>query len=406
MPPPRYAPPTPARRGAGMPRRATAALVQRSGAMPQPKTGGSVAPRDPMRHEKGHSAGSLRKRRDRQLGLGATLRMRAERQAKLARALRKSRELRRVALRTDRIRPDMILAFTTQRNERIRLPYFLEYYRRLGVGHFLMVDNGSDDGSADYLAAQGDVSLWSTTASYRAASYGVDWLNHLQWRYGARHWTLVVDVDEFLVYPFCDTRPLAALTGWLEASGRRSFGAMLLDMYPKGPLSELAYAEGQNPFEIARWFDAGNLCITRNARYRNLWIQGGARARVFFPDRPRAAPALNKTPLVRWSRSYAYTSSTHMLLPRGLNRVYDSTGGELASGVLLHAKFLDTQASSLASRARAEAARGEHYGQGCEYAGYEAGLEAAPDMWCDWSTEYINWRQLEILGLMSKGDWA
>lgn len=336
------------------------------------------------------------------MGLGARLRLRAQRQIKLARALRKSLELRRVRDRTRAIRPGMILAFTTLRNEHVRLPYFLQYYRDLGVGHFLMVDNGSDDGSGRYLAEQPDVSLWATRASYRGSGFGVDWLNHLQWRYGAGHWTLVVDVDEFLVYPFCESRPLQALTGWLDEAGRRAFGAMLLDMYPKGPLTAQPYVAGQNPFEIARFFDAGNLTITRNPRYRNLWIQGGVRARAFFADRPRAAPALNKTPLVRWTRKYAYVSSTHMLLPRGLNRVYDEAGGELASGVLLHAKFLDT----LLPKAREEIERREHYGGGREYEAYGEGLERVADLWCPWSTEYINWRQLEILGLMSKGDWA
>ena len=101
------------------------------------------------------------------------------------RALRKSLELRSRVNRTDRIRPGDILCFTTLRNEYVRLPYFLDYYRQMGVAHFLMVDNGSDDGTTAYLEAQRDVSLWTTQGSYKAASFGVDWLNHLQWRFGA-----------------------------------------------------------------------------------------------------------------------------------------------------------------------------------------------------------------------------
>jgi hypothetical protein len=335
-------------------------------------------------------------------GVKTQLKLRARRQAKLARALRKSWELKARVNRTDNIRPGDILAFTTLRNEVVRLPYFFDYYRAAGVRHFLMVDNGSDDGTTDYLMAQKDVSLWTTQASYKASDFGVDWLNHLQWRYGADHWTLVVDVDEFLVYPFCDTRPLQALTDWLDSQGRRSFGAMLLDMYPKGPISAQPYAAGQNPFEIARWFDASNYSIKRNGFLHNLWIQGGVRARAFQRDTPEQAPALNKTPLVRWSRKYAYVSSTHMLLPRGLNKVYDENGGEAASGVLLHAKFLDT----IIAKAREELVRGEHYAGSREYAAYDTTLSQNDDLWCDFSTEYINWRQLEILGLMSKGDWA
>ncbi len=330
------------------------------------------------------------------------LRLRGERQAKLLRALRKSASLRRRTDRTDRIRPRDILAFVTLRNELPRLAYFLDYYRARGVAHFLMVDNGSTDGTRDFLEGQRDVSLWTTEASYKGAGFGIDWMNHLLWRFGAGHWVLVVDVDEFLVYPFCDTRPLHALTDWLDSQGRRSFAAMLLDMYPKGAVTAQPYRSGQDPFEIARWFDAGNHVISRNRKYHNLWIQGGVRQRVILRDAPAQAPALNKIPLVRWTRRYAYLSSTHMLLPRGLNKVYDAGGGELASGVLLHAKFLD----SVIDKAEEELTRGEHYARSREYRAYRETLAREPDLWCEWSTEYINWRQLEILGLMSKGDWA
>lgn len=291
---------------------------------------------------------------------------------------------------------------STLRNERVRLPYFLEYYRTQGVGHFLMVDNGSDDGSRAYLAEQPDVSLWSTTASYKRARFGVDWLNWIARKHAHGHWALTVDPDEFFVYPFADTRGLRALTDWLDASSIRSFGAMLLDMYPKGPLDQQPYREGQDPFEIANWFDSGNYMITKNPKFGNLWIQGGPRARAFFPDNPARAPALNKIPLVKWHRAYTYVSSTHNLLPRGLNLVYDEWGGEKASGVLLHAKFLDT----FAVKAKEELDRKQHYAASHEYKAYAAKLEDNPDLWCKWSEKYINWRQLEILGLMSKGNWA
>ena len=328
--------------------------------------------------------------------------LRLARKRWLIRAFRKRRELRSVVDQTASITPDAILLFSTMRNERVRLPFFLQYYRNLGVNHFLIVDNDSTDGTGEYLRQQPDVSLWSTTRSYKRARFGVDWLNWLQMRYAHRHWSLVVDPDEFFVYPFCDTRPLRALTDWLDASSIKSFSAMLLDMYPKGPFDLIPYREGQNPLEIAPYFDSGNYVMRRNHRYGNLWIQGGPRARMFFQDLPERAPALNKIPLVKWDRQYAYVSSTHMLLPRGLNQVYDEWGGEKASGCLLHAKFLDT----LIDKAAEEMERGQHYANSHEYRAYRAGLAQQPDLWCKWSERYINWRQLEILGLMSKGNWA
>jgi len=331
-----------------------------------------------------------------------TYRRRLRRKRLLMRAFRKRRELAVVADRTANIKKGDILLFSTQRNEKIRLPYFLKYYRDLGVNHFLFVDNDSTDGAASYLADQPDVSVWRSSASYKRSRFGVDWLNWLQFKYAHDHWTLVVDPDEFLVYPFCDTRPLRALTDWLDASSIKSFSSMLLDMYPKGRIDAQPYQAGQDPLEIAGWFDSGNYTYKKNPFYGNLWIQGGPRTRVFFPETPEKAPALNKIPLVKWDRKYAFVSSTHMLLPRGLNQVYDEWGGEKASGVLLHTKFLDT----FTVKAAEELSRKQHYAASVEYKAYAEQLKDDPDLWCRWSERYINWRQLEILGLMSKGNWA
>lgn len=329
-------------------------------------------------------------------------RLRIRRRRLRLRSLRKGRELSAVSVHPKAIATAGVTLAATVRNERLRLPFFIDYYRRLGVGHFLFIDNGSDDGTGEWLAAQPDVSVWRTTASYGASRFGIDWINALLGRHRHGRWCLVVDVDEFLVFPFGDTRPIGALTDWLDSCAIRSFPAMMVDMYPKGPVSAQPYREGQDPFEIANWFDSANYMISRNPLYGNLWIQGGPRARVFFPDRPADAPALNKIPLVRWDRRFVFVNSTHMLLPRGLNFTYDSGGGEMISGCLLHAKFLSVFPDKVAE----EIARAEHFARGREYRAYaEAGPDQA-DLWCKWSEKYINWRQLEILGLMSKGNWA
>ena len=336
------------------------------------------------------------------MGLWSTYKLRLRRKRYLLRARRKARQLTSVQDHTAQIKPGDTLLVCTLYNEAIRMPYFLRYYRDLGIDHFLIIDNDSDDGVMDHLEGQPDISVWHTAGSYKAARFGVDWMNALQRRYCHGHWTLVVDPDEFFIYPFCDSRPIQALTDWLDAANQRSFPAMLLDMYPKGHLTDQAYQSGQDPLEIAQWFDPGNYTISTNPQLGNLWIQGGPRARVFFEDVPKNAPALNKTPLVKWDRSYAYASSTHSLVPRGLNKVYEEWGGEKTSGILLHTKFLDT----FTEKAKEEAARNQHYAGGAEYAAYAKALKDHPELWCEWSEKYINWRQLEILGLMSKGSWA
>jgi len=96
-------------------------------------------------------------------------RLRLRRKRYLVRAWRKGRELTSVVNRTQHIQPKDILVFSTQRNEMERLPYFLDHYRKMGVAHFIIVDNGSTDGSAEFLAGKPDVSLWATEAIYKKA---------------------------------------------------------------------------------------------------------------------------------------------------------------------------------------------------------------------------------------------
>jgi hypothetical protein len=336
------------------------------------------------------------------VGIRERYQLRLRRKRFRYRAFRKRRELTQLTDNLVRARPDDILVVSVLRNERIRLPYFMRYYRDLGVSHFLMVDNGSDDGSREYLAAQNDVTLWETTASYKGSRFGVDWVNWLLMRHARGRWVLVVDVDEFFIYPFCDTRPIRALTDWLDTYNLLSFPAMVVDMYPKGRIDDEPYREGRNPFEIANFFDNGNYTISKNHHFGNLWIQGGPRMRQMFASSPYDAPSLNKIPLVKWKWGYCFVSSTHMLLPVSLNQVYDEWGGEKASGCLLHAKFL----SPLTAKVEEELERRQHFSGSREYIAYAEKLGADGDLWCKWSERYINWRQLEILGMMSKGNWA
>ena len=122
---------------------------------------------------------------------------------------------------------------------------------------------------------------------------------------------------------------------------------------------------------------------------------------MFFADRPRHAPTLSKIPLVRWNRRWVYLNSTHAILPARLNEVYDQTGGEAISGLLLHTKFLP----EVVRKAAEEKDRREHFGRPEIFDSYYDSLMDSPDFWTPRSTRLESWRQLEALGLMSRGGW-
>lgn len=334
--------------------------------------------------------------------INSTYQLRLRRRRLLFRAWRKRKQLKQVHFRGESITHGDILSFVTLRNELHRLPYFLEHHRSLGVKHFFVVDNGSDDGSTGYLEQQLDVSLWSTHASYKLSRFGMDWLTWLMIKYAHGHWCLTLDADELLIYPNWQTRPLDALVSWLEQTGERSFSAMMLDLYPKGPVGSHSYDPKTSPLSVLKWFDRGNYTQVRQERLQNLWIQGGVRARCFFASEPERAPTMGKIPLVKWDRRYTYVSSTHSLLPHHLNHVYADSGGEKTSGILLHTKFLP----SIVKKSEEEQIRQEHFANSALYDTYYEALTQDPDLWCAQSTRLIGWKQLESLGLMSKGGWA
>lgn len=329
-------------------------------------------------------------------------RQRLVRKAWQVRAAWHGRKLVRTHLRAPRRQKGAIYLFCVLRNEAERLPYFVEYYRNLGVEHFFFVDNGSTDGSAAFLEAQEDASIWHTDASYRDAHFGVDWLNHLLARFGHDNWCLTVDCDELLVYPHHTTRGLRALTEWLDLSHLRALPAMLVDMYPEGPLGQASYQPGQDPLSLLNRYDHSNYVYHRDNQHRHLWIQGGPRLRLNFANNPRLAPALNKIPLVRWRWGCVYISSTHLMLPRAMNVTYDERGGEMISGALLHTKFLP----DILDRAVEESDRLEHYESGREYAAYGQTLAADTVLATPESRQYKGWAQLEDDGLISSGGWA
>lgn len=327
-------------------------------------------------------------------------RMRWKRRRLRARAILKARELR--CIRRGRWGRADILLFCTIRNEAERIDWFLHHYRRLGVGHFLFIDNDSNDGTRRILLDQPDCSVWSTSASYKASRFGMDWITALMLRYGSGRWCVVADADELLIYPHWDTRPLPALTDWLERDGHRALPAMLLELYPKEALGVQPYTPGTDPLDLLGWFDPGNYSIRHKPLLDCLLIQGGPRARVFFAERPERAPTLTKLPLIKWSWHNAWVNSTHSVLPRALNRVYARDGEEWISGALLHTKFLP----SIVQKSAIEKQRAQHFGNAPVFDAYYDAVSEGPVLWCPHSARYQGWQDLEARGLISRGGWG
>ena len=322
-----------------------------------------------------------------------------------------------------------IRAFARCRNEALRLPAFLRHYRQLGVDRFFIVDNGSSDGSVDYLAAQTDVHLFHTGNRYGEANSGTAWLNALLAQFGVGCWCVTVDIDELLVYPGSEHAPLRTLTTYLDQHGFDAFACMLLDLYPAGPLKDCRYAPADNLVTASPYFDAGPYDRIAVSLSPGVLIRGGMRERVFYAEarsrnlgaqlydslldrlgywfpflrnarplvarRRRTPPCLTKVPLVRWDEKSQYLGM-HWISPKTV---------AADTGVLLHFKFL----ADFHDRALLEAARGEHYEGSSEYQRYARTLTETADftLMYDGSIRFEDSAQLVTLGLMHETpDWV
>ena len=111
-------------------------------------------------------------------------------------------------------------------------PWFLDYYRKLGVRNFVFVDNDSTDGSLEYLRDRSDVTLYATRDSYVGA-FGRNGLGQFPQEQIEQIGlvALMRDVDEALVYDGCDTRGLNDLIEVLEGEGAEAMTGYMLDMF-------------------------------------------------------------------------------------------------------------------------------------------------------------------------------
>jgi hypothetical protein len=245
---------------------------------------------------------------------------------------------------------DLPLVFICHNDLRF-LRSFLAHYRQLGVTRFICVDDGSTDGSVEYLLSQADVDLWSSPLRYRDARRGKNWREELFSIYGAGRWYLSVDSDEYLVYEDCFEKPLPVLIARLEALSITRLAAPMIDLYPSGDVEDADFngRDDRMPWQVADSYDGDGYTVMRNARF--VRIRGGVRARLFGSNAD-----LTKYPLMFWDGECSLGENIHQPLPYDRNFVP-------MLGVLLHFKFF----SDFQARVQQAVEEGQHANGASEY---------------------------------------
>lgn len=227
---------------------------------------------------------------------------------------------------------DALALYTCIRDERDRLPWFLDHYRRLGVENFVVIDNGSTDGSTEYLLSRSGTTVFRTEDSYHGAFSGMVWINHLKRSLSPAAWVLYADVDEALVYQGCERRSVADLAEMLDMAGHEAFTAFMLDMF--STVDQAGTGKGPEVDYITRYpLYLPQFERTPKPLCPYVQIRGGVRSLFGTGEE------LTKTPLVKSAAQIDFLQSSHTVTPA---RVSDVTG------VLLHYKMTEGLAEEAA----------------------------------------------------------
>lgn len=171
---------------------------------------------------------------------------------------------------------EMPILVCVLRNDLGKVRFFMEHYRKIGIKKFVFVDNGSTDGTYEFLLEQEDVTLYQCLNDY-TSNRKIAWINRVLAECGDNKWYMLVDSDEFFTYLGEDKYSITDLLRQAEKMNLKRLGVVHLDMYPQGNLFTTENKE--NFIEKYCFFDKNSYICKKTPR--GVQIFGGPRKRIF-----------------------------------------------------------------------------------------------------------------------------
>jgi hypothetical protein len=235
---------------------------------------------------------------------------------------------------------DELAVLCLVRNGRPYVKTFVDHYLALGARHLFFLDNGSTDGTVEFLRDYENVTVLRTGLPFK--EYQMSMKQYLFERFGQGRWALFADIDELFDYPFSETVDLGSFLRYLTQRSYTSVVAQMLDTFPERPLSDVAVAVKDEPLkEVNQYYDISNV------RVHNYWdrrivcgtgnVLANDEIKVYWKGIQATlfggVPPLTKHPLV-------FSDGKAKPMDGSSHAVSDSYVADLTC-VLFHYKFLD-----------------------------------------------------------------
>lgn len=275
---------------------------------------------------------------------------------------------------------------TVVRDEQERIKVFFEHYRKLGVKQFVFIDNGSTDGTLEWISQQQFVRCYRVPARYHCESK-VAWIEKALVLTGRNRWYVVVDADELLDFVGSEQHDLKSLVLHARNNGKKHLNGYMLDMYSDKPLfaEDCGYSEIVSRF---RFFDISGYYLhhyhSRIIDTEVTALKGGPRARIF----KNKELCMSKQAVFYYNQDILYCNP-HYFWP------YNKWDEMPCSYVLRHYKFLKRDLREFEKRIEEKGFWNGSKDYRCYIDSYSCDSQIS--MKCKESKEYINSFSLSTL---------
>ncbi len=223
------------------------------------------------------------------------------------------------------------------KNDLERIKMLVEHYRALGVEKFAFMDNGSDDGTFEWLLEQPDIDLYRCFEKYQSM-VKEGWMNRIISYYGFDRWYILTDSDELVVYVGMEEHPLKDVVNFARRNRIRRIKGLTIDMYAEGS----PFAKTEDIRRDYKWMDVDTYfeedVVTGQQVYKRFL--GGPRQRLMSSN-----VVLSKYPLVYFAKG-TISDNAHFQYPHTLLPSSPCYFG------ILHFKFIDKDLKEYKRRAQ------------------------------------------------------